>query len=261
MKFSLIVVAAVQVSIFIGCQSFAQEVVDTPDKKEASEFKKISTTDFKPIYEADFEKGIDDWDLIDDGWKHVRSGNSKVLSLHKKKSNYKPTFRSPTHLAVLKENEVSSFQLDLRVQSTHKDYGHRDVCFFFGYQSPDEYYYVHLGKKTDPHCNQIFVVNKAERKKISLSTSEGTNWDKRWHSVRVDRDSKSGDIHVYFDDMNKPVMTAKDRTFTHGRIGVGSFDDTANFDNLKLSGLAYTTPTEPLPNSEPKPKKEPSPDK
>ena len=43
--------------------------------------------------------------------------------------------------------------------------------------------------------------------------------------------------------MNKPVMTAQDNTFTNGRIGVGSFDDTANFDNLKLIGKVHSPET------------------
>ena len=39
---------------------------------------------------------------------------------------------------------------------------------------------------------------------------------------------KDGLIQVFFDDMDHPAMTAHDRTFAHGRIGVGSFDDTGH---------------------------------
>ena len=223
----------------ISVSTFGQD--EKQVEKTKPQFKKISTANFKEVFSADFESGIEDWELIDDGWKHQFSGNSKVLSLFKKKSNYSPTHRSPTHIALIKGNEVTDFQLDLRIQSTHEDYDHRDVCLFFGYQSPSEYYYVHLGKKMDPNSNQIFIVNNKDRAKISLTTNEGTNWDKRWHSVRVQRDATTGDIHVFFDDMNKPAMTAKDNTFTQGRIGVGSFDDTANFDNLKLIGKTHSS--------------------
>jgi hypothetical protein len=41
---------------------------------------------------------------------------------------------------------------------------------------------------------------------------------------------------VYFDDMQKPAMTATDTTFVSGQVGVGSFDDTGNFDDLFLFG-------------------------
>ncbi len=41
---------------------------------------------------------------------------------------------------------------------------------------------------------------------------------------------------MYFDDMENPVMTARDKTFTWGRIGIGSFDDTGEFDEVRLYG-------------------------
>jgi hypothetical protein len=31
-------------------------------------------------------------------------------------------------------------------------------------------------------------------------------------------------------------MTAADKTFTGGRLGVGSFDDTGNWDDIKVWG-------------------------
>ena len=43
-------------------------------------------------------------------------------------------------------------------------------------------------------------------------------------------------VYRYFDNMDEPVMTAKDTSFQWGTIGVGTFDDTANFDNVVLRG-------------------------
>jgi hypothetical protein len=45
-----------------------------------------------------------------------------------------------------------------------------------------------------------------------------------------------GSIEVYFDDMNTPVMTARDRTFLRGQVGVGSFDDTGDWTDVKVYG-------------------------
>jgi len=45
-----------------------------------------------------------------------------------------------------------------------------------------------------------------------------------------------GTIEIYFDDMQKPVMTANDNIFAYGRIGVGTFDDTADWDDITLRG-------------------------
>ena len=156
---------------------------------------------------SDFSKGIKNWTLTDANcWKTKKTEDGKhVLSLHKKASSYKPKVRSPLHIALLNKHQFESFQLDVDVLSTHKDYNHRDVCLIFGYQSPSKFYYVHLGKKTDPHANQIFIVNEKPRIKISSKTSKGTNWDEKWHHVRIKRNAKAGTIEVFFDDMKNPL--------------------------------------------------------
>ena len=39
-----------------------------------------------------------------------------------------------------------------------------------------------------------------------------------------------------------PVMTAKDKTFAYGRIGVGTFDDTADWDDIVIRGTKVERP-------------------
>jgi hypothetical protein len=36
--------------------------------------------------------------------------------------------------------------------------------------------------------------------------------------------------------MKAPAMTAHDKTFNHGRLGAGSFDDTGMFDDIRIWG-------------------------
>ena len=50
------------------------------------------------------------------------------------------------------------------------------------------------------------------------------------------RSTAKGTIDVYFDDMTKPHMSVVDKTFGKGRIGIGSFDDMNDFDDIKLHG-------------------------
>ena len=47
---------------------------------------------------------------------------------------------------------------------------------------------------------------------------------------------KTGDILVFFDDMKAPVMTATDKNFRWGRVGVGSFDDTSDWTRVRVRG-------------------------
>lgn len=167
-------------------------------------------------------------------WKVVEQDGNHVFALTVRQSNYKPPQRSPYNIALVKELDAGSVAIDVRMQSAMTDYGHRSLCLFFNYVDPSHFYYVHFGKEADPHANQIFIVNGADRKAISKTTTDGTPWDDEWHHARVLRDVETGDISVFFDDMTKPVMTANDKSFTSGQVGIGSFDDAGNFDDVVI---------------------------
>jgi acetyl esterase/lipase len=185
----------------------------------------------------DFESGSERWELTDGKqWKVGGVEGRRHLSLVEKKGSYKPKVRSPYSIALLKDTTVGDFVLDVTLRSTIPEYNHRDLCLFFGHQGPSKFYYVHLGKKGDDHANSIFVVNDAARTTIARERTMGIDWDDAWHRVRVRRSVDDGLIEIFFDDMSHPVMCTNDKTFLHGRIGVGSFDDTGDFDEIRLRG-------------------------
>ena len=195
------------------------------------------------VFREDFESSnLDRWEPSDaKAWKiDVQNGN-KVGSQFQHIVTKTPV-RSPFNRSVAKDVIVGNCVLDVKLQSTARDYPHRSLCLFFGYQDPAHLYYVHLGQKTDDHANQIFIVNNEPRKKISAKTTEGTPWDNQWHHARVVRDVESGKIAVFFDDMKTPAMTAVDQTFTWGQVGIGSFDDTGNFDDVLIYGTKVERP-------------------
>ncbi len=194
------------------------------------------------LLHEDFEKGADRWEPLDPkAWK-VADGPSGRMYSQFQKGSYKPPHRSPENFSLLKDVAAGDFVLEARCQSTVKDYGHRDMVVVFGHQDPARFYYVHLGKKADDHANQIFIVNGAPRTKISTKTTPGTDWTDGWHAVKVVRKADAGMIEVYFDDMKAPAMTATDRTFAWGRVGVGTFDDTGNWDDIRLRGVRVERP-------------------
>ena len=195
--------------------------------------------DLPVVTTENFNKGAANWEPKDpSAWKVVKQGENSFYSMFKD-SSYKPEVRSPVNFALLKEVTVSDFVLDVDMRSTQEVYGHQDLCLFFGYQDPSHFYYVHLGREADAHANSIFLVNGEPRVSIAQKRTDGTAWTKDWHHVRIKRDTSKGTIEVYFDDMKKPVMTTVDKHFLHGRIGIGSFDDTGDFDNLNLRGKLH----------------------
>ncbi len=188
------------------------------------------------VYESDFETGIAGLIMTDpDAWKQEKDGANGVLALVAP-SKYEPKLRSPLNMALVDGLSLTDFIFEADVKQTGREYGHRDLCFFYGYQGPEYFYYTHLATTADENANSIFLVNNAARVSIAKERTDGTKWTSGYHKIRIVRDSESGLIEIFFDDMEKPVMRTIDRTFTYGGIGVGSFDDTGYFDNIRIWG-------------------------
>jgi len=189
------------------------------------------------LVREDFEAGADRWEFSDPkAWKVAETPKGKVLSLFEKTTPKLP-HKGPFGVAILKDVIVGDFVLEAEVQSTVKPYPQQDLCLIFGYQDNDHYYYAHLARKTDKGNNQVFIVNGADRAMISLRTTGGTDVGEDWTKVKVVRKTADGTIEVYWDDMSAPVQTAQSKVFAWGRVGLGSFDDLGNFDNVVLRGV------------------------
>lgn len=199
------------------------------------------------VYFDDFEQGMGRWETTDPDptrsvWQVVELPGPQGTPTHVLRaggvSKYQPTHRSPFTIAWLKDAKVGDFQLTARVQSTNRGAGgHRDMCLFWGRQDADHFYYVHLGAQPDPAACQIFIVDGAPRKAITVKEAKETPWTDGWHTVRVLRRVADGTMQVYFDDLETPLMTAKDTTFAAGGVGLGTFDDHGNWDEFELRGV------------------------
>lgn len=202
------------------------------------------------LYADDFEHGMARWQTFDPPGVEPCFKIVELAGLDGKKthalralgtSKYQPPFRSPPNIALLKEPTVGEFELTARVQSTNAGAGpHRDMCVVWGYQDPAHFYYVHFGAVATPDGNscQVFIVDNAPRRPITHRGPKGTPWTDGWHRVKVAHRAGQGRMEVYFDDMEKPLMTAHDGAFAQGRVGLGTFDDNGNWDEFKLYGAA-----------------------
>ena len=118
------------------------------------------------LLEETFEQGADKWKPSDaNAWKLTDDAAKGKVFTQFQQSKFKPPHRSPFNIARLDGVTVGDFVFEVDLKSTARDYDHRSLCLAFGYQDPAHFYYVHLGKKTDDHANQIFIVNAADRKR------------------------------------------------------------------------------------------------
>lgn len=184
----------------------------------------------------DFESGAGRWTQTDpNAWKVTPADQNHVYTLFQQ-SKYEPPVRSPFNIARIKDVKVSDFVVQARMEQTGKEYGHRDMVVVFGYQDPSHFYYVHIATKADEVAHSILIVNGQPRVSIVKERTDGADWSTGFHDVRVVRDSATGLIQVFFDDMDKPIMQAQDKTFLAGGIGFGSFDDTGAIDDVIVWG-------------------------
>ena len=194
-----------------------------------------------PLAECDFERGsAAGWQPNDPShWRIVNDGGSMVYELTAPGEPGK--VRAPTSWSLWTGHDVTFFEFTGRVRCrTDPATKVRDMCVFFHFQDPEHFYYVHFAGSSDEVHNIIGLVDGADRVKINAEPAGESVFrltDREWHAFKVVCDADTGEIRAYLDDMTKPILTARDRTLGHGLVGVGSFDDTGAFDDLKLRSI------------------------
>jgi len=150
------------------------------------------------------------------------------------------TVRAPTSWSLLRDIDVTSFVFTGRLKcKTDPSNKFRDMCIFFHFQDRAHFYYVHFAASSDEVHNIIAIVDGKDRVKINREPpglSIPRLVDLEFHNFKVICDADTGEIKAYLDDLDTPILTATDKTLGHGFVGIGSFDDTGSFDDLKLWG-------------------------
>jgi hypothetical protein len=167
----------------------------------------------------------EDWVILKDG---------QLPYLHMLRPRDPGVPRRPLQFARLKGVTVGSFTLNVKARRLQ-----RSVIVVFGYVDTLHFYYAHLsvdtGTKVAVH-NGVFIVDGGERRRITGLTAPSALPDQSWHDVRIVRDVVSGSIQVFMDQQKLPLFSVVDRTFPCGQIGLGSFDETGDFAQVRLKG-------------------------
>lgn len=167
-------------------------------------------------------------------WRWSDGGERAALELYGA-SDYTPPFRSPRNIALLPGLEFGDFDMEVELLQTGRDYGHRDMCLFFGFESPERFYYVHLAPAPDQNAHNVFLVDGAPRRNLLEPQLRGVDWGVDvWHTVRIERRVVEGSIAVHWDGSEQPILVAFDETIDWGRIGFGSFDDTGRVTAVRI---------------------------
>ena len=149
--------------------------------------------------------------------------------------------RAPGGMSIFKADPVSDCCFTVQARCMQKaSVGGRDLCVFLGYQDPTHFYYVHFSNRSDRVHNAILKVDGKAREPITAGKPTAARLsDQNWHQLKVERDVATGEIRAYIDDMKTPIMTAKDKAFSWGLVGVGTFDDWGYFDDVQVFGKRH----------------------
>lgn len=173
------------------------------------------------------------WEVPDAAdWKLEGEGAGGVLHLVTGREPL-PGPRRPYQFALA---ETGAFER-LKIEADVKPLG-RSLLLVFAYHDPAHFDYAHLSTDTgvkQPVHNGIFHVYGGERVRISSEAGppafEATG---RWYHVELNYDGASGAVEVKVDGKTLPALRAVDVSLGSGKIGIGSFDETADFRHVKI---------------------------
>ena len=183
------------------------------------------------------------WDpLTDELWAY----EGEELVLTRPGTNPNDGVRRPFEYAIVTKGPEltdTSVRAEVRLDESVA-VSNRDVIVIWNYQGPKRFYYAHFSQDNTiyPH-NGIFVVDNADRRRIDDQWTGTVGappavTDAAWHDVRVDHDAATGEVRVWVDGADEPLMTATDTTFTGGRVGFGSFDNFGRARHFRATGTA-----------------------
>lgn len=143
--------------------------------------------------------------------------------------------RRPIQFALAETEPIGRFTLEVEVQRS-KPKG--SLILVYAWQRDGYFNYVHLSDdaagKAEVH-NGIFHCYGGDRVRISPKEGPGTLLREDWHKVKVAYDANKGLVEAWVDGQTSPSLKGVDLSLGTGRIGFGSFFNTAGFRNWKLT--------------------------
>ncbi|MFL6350574.1 MAG: hypothetical protein ACJ74Z_01805 [Bryobacteraceae bacterium] len=168
-------------------------------------------------------------------WKIEKQSDKPMLRLVTPREPI-PGPRRPIQFALAETPEFRSVTVDLDARPL----GH-SLIVVFAYRDAAHFDYAHLstdpGTKEHVH-NGVFHVYGGARVRISSEAGPAAfPASNRWYHVRLTHDGKSGSVDVTVNGRSIPALHAIDLSLRSGRVGIGSFDETGDFKNVKIRGV------------------------
>jgi hypothetical protein len=167
-------------------------------------------------------------------WKIETEGGAPILRLQTGREPL-PGPRRPFQFALADTPDYSLVTVEADIRPTK-----RSCMIVFAYRDKAHFDYAHLSADTgtkQPVHNGIFHVYGGERVRISSETGPASfPAIDRWYHVKLVHDGKTGTVDVTVDNHPIPALHAVDLSLQGGKVGLGSFNETGDFKNVKIIG-------------------------
>lgn len=176
------------------------------------------------------------WTVPDSAdWQVTKDAGQPVLVLKTGKEPLASLPRRPVQFALAQTGPYSELSIEADVEPLA-----RSLLLVFAYRDPAHFDYAHLSTDAaskEPHHNGIFHVYGGERVRISPDSGPAAfPATRRWYHVALHHSGATGEVSVTVDGRAIPSLRAVDLSLTSGRFGLGSFDETAEFKNVHVTG-------------------------
>ena len=143
--------------------------------------------------------------------------------------------RRPQKFALLDSKPYRKVTVEAEMRHTG-----RSLIIVYGWQDKDHYNYAHVSSddavKANVH-NGMFHVFGGERARISsLDGPPSFVAGQEWTPVKLTFDGDTGRCYVEVNGKRNPSLEAVDMSLRWGRIGLGSFNETGDFRNVRIVG-------------------------
>ena len=169
------------------------------------------------------------WDVpISKDW----SFENGVLRMLVARPSEKP--RRPTQFALAQTKPFSKVTIEADVMRDKSS-----LILVYASRGPDHFNYVHLSTDTAQkanHHNGVFHVFGGDRVRISSTEGPAGLAAIEWTRVKLVYDARTGEAEAWVNGATSPSLRGIDLSLAAGRIGIGSFFETAQFRNVKITG-------------------------
>ena len=142
--------------------------------------------------------------------------------------------RRPQKFALAQTEPFRRVTVDAEVRRNQ-----RSLIVVYAWQDDAHYDYAHisvdLASKVNAH-NGMFHVFGGERVRISSLEGPPSLPKQEWTPVKLVFDGETGHCFVEVNGSRNPSLEAYDLSLRYGLVGLGSFDETGSFRNVRISG-------------------------